>query len=380
MKQIRPITIGIISGKSITFTLFGFNTPDATYTAEYADGHICFNGSIHDELSFAPLNSDSRFTLHDVTIGIQFHWQRHEDQTFRGSLRIIVNGESLTAINVIDVEDYLTSVISSEMNANASLQFLKSHAVISRSWAYARMFNYSHHTLYDVCADDHCQRYQGIGRITNTNAKRAVRETIGEVLTYDGKICDARYSKCCGGKTELFSTCWEDEDKPYLVCKDDPYCDTNDREILSQVLNSYDLETADFYKWNVHYSNEELDALLHKNINIPIGSHPKLTPVAYGCSGRIKRLRITTDQSEHIVEKELAIRRALSDSHLKSSAFTIEQTPDGITLHGRGWGHGVGLCQIGAAVMGSKGFSYKEILQFYYPNTEIININTIIQS
>ena len=380
MNRIRPITVGIVTGKSITFSLVGFSTPEATYTAEYSDGRIRFNDSLHDELQFTPLGSDSHFTLHDVTIGIQFHWQRHEEQTFRGSLRIIVNGNSLTAINEIDVEDYLTSVISSEMSANASLEFLKSHAVISRSWAYARMLYFSHHTLFDVCADDHCQRYQGIGRITNANAEQAVRETCGEVLTYEGKICDARYSKCCGGKTELFSTCWEDEDKPYLIGKEDPYCNTTDREVLSQVLNNYDLETADFYRWDVHYTEEELTALLHKNIHKFEGKHPLLTPISYGCSGRIKRMKITTDKGEYIVEKELAIRRALSTSHLKSSAFTIEQTADGITLHGSGWGHGVGLCQIGAAVMGSKGFNYKEILDFYYPNTKILTINSIIQS
>lgn len=369
------ITVGIVASPTLTFEIKGYDIPDGTYTAVLTPDGIMMNGTIFRELMFNNRSRHSRFTLHDVTIGIQFHWERKESQTFMGKLRIIANGDTLQAINTLSIEDYLTSVISSEMNANASLEFLKAHAVISRSWAYSRILSESHHTLFDVCADDHCQRYQGIGHITNQNALKAISETCGEVLTYNGEICDTRYSKCCGGKTELFSTCWEDTDMPYLICKDDPYCDTHDSDVLSQVLNSYDLETKDFHDWEVHYTNEELTALLRQHITNFEGNDPQLLPLEYGPSGRIKSLKVITSKGEYVIGKELAIRRALSPTHLKSSAFTVETTSDGITLHGHGWGHGVGLCQIGAAVMGSKGFNYKEILDFYYPGTKILTIN-----
>lgn len=381
----RSITVGILNGKRISFSLCGYDIPDGNYSAEYADGKIRLYGNTHEvidslsanEILFTPQNDGAFFTLHDVTIGIQFHWQRQEDQMFRGSLRFIIDGGNITAINIISVEDYLTCVISSEMNANASLEFLKAHAVISRSWAYARITQFSHHTLFDVCADDHCQRYQGIGRVTNDNAVRAVKETEDEVLVYDGEICDTRYSKCCGGKTELFSTCWEDEDKPYLVCKEDPFCNTSDREILSQVLNSYDMETLDFHDWEVHYTTAELSSLLQQKLPEFRGTIMDLQPVCYGPSDRIKQLRIISDQSDITIGKELAIRRALSPTHLKSSAFTITRMENGFLLKGKGWGHGVGLCQIGAAVMGNKGFQYREILEYYYPGTEIKAIDLL---
>lgn len=368
------ITVGILNSKRIEFHICGYDLEDGNYDVEYSNGAISFNGKTYEELLFTPNNEGAYFTLNDVTIGIQFHWQRQEQQTFHGALKFIIENEKITAVNIISIEEYLKSVISSEMNSNASLDFLKSHAVISRSWAYARIFHYSHHSLYDVCADDHCQRYQGIQRITNDNAIKAVNETYGEVLTYDNTVCDTRYSKCCGGKTELFSTCWEDQDMPYLICKDDPYCNTNDTKILSQVLNKYDLETMDFHDWEVKYSQEELSEIVENKLHMGLGIITALTPIEIGSSGRIKYLKIEGTNNSITIGKELEIRRALSTSHLKSSAFKVERSNDNFILKGQGWGHGVGLCQIGAAVMGEKGIPYNEILEFYYPHAIITKL------
>ena len=313
-------------------------------------------------------NADDTFTLHDVCIGIDFHWERHEDQTFRGELHFVNDETGVWAVNELPLEQYLESVVSSEMSAEASVEFLKAHAVIARSWALAAPKG---HKLFDVCADDHCQRYQGITRITNENAIRAVRETAGEVLTYNGEICDTRYSKCCGGQTELFETCWEDRHVPYLESVPCPYCNTHDEHILRQVLNSYDQETQDFYRWEVNYTQEELSELICRKTGTDFGDIIDLIPLLRGPSGRISNLKVVGTKASAIISKELAIRRALSESHLYSSAFEVEKTADRFILHGRGWGHGVGLCQIGAAVMGEQGFNYRQILSHYYPGTII---------
>ena len=317
------------------------------------------------------LNSDGTFTLRDVRIGINFHWERLEEQTFRGKLDIVKDEYGYWAVNKLLLEQYLESVISSEMRAEASVEFLKAHAVIARSWALAAPKG---HTLFDVCADDHCQRYQGITRITNENAIKAVRATAGEVLTYQGEICDTRYSKCCGGRTELFETCWEGGHKPYLESVECPYCDTHDPHILRQVLNDYDLETHDFHDWEVRYTQEELSTLVNRKLQTDLGTVTDLIGLKRGLSGRICELEIVGTRGSVKVEKELAIRRALSESHLYSSAFEVERKGTDFVLHGHGWGHGVGLCQIGAAVMGEQGFNYKEILQHYYKDTEITRI------
>lgn len=319
------------------------------------------------------LNDDGTFTLHDVCIGIHFHWERHEDQTFKGKLSFANDETEIWAVNELPLEDYLTSVISSEMSAEASLEFLKAHAVIARSWALAAP---KEHTLFDVCADDHCQRYQGLHRITNENVVRAVRETAGQVLTYDGQICDTRYSKCCGGQTEIFSTCWEDVDVPYLQSIPCPYCNTHDPHILRQVLNGYDQETTDFYRWTVTYTQQQLSELVSRKLGIDFGTVLNLIPLQRGPSGRIFQLKIVGTKATKVIGKELTIRRALSESHLYSSAFEVEtctlnEGEESFILHGRGWGHGVGLCQIGAAVMGEQGFNYEQILQHYYPGTTI---------
>ena len=357
---------------------------------------------------FAPLGPDSTFTLHDVTIGKSYHWERKENQTFIGKLTIIREDEQLTAVNILPIEDYLVSVISSEMSATASLEFLKASAVISRSWVMEKIRrrpspalptgrelnsspcrgirggllitwqDHEDHTLYDVCADDHCQRYQGITKASNPNVRRAVEETRGEVLTYEGEICDCRFSKCCGGRMEEFATCWQDKDVPYLQAledrdpKDDTIlCDTHDKGILAQVLNNYDQETVDFYRWTVTYTQDDLRDLLRRKLGRDFGQILELRPLKRGKSGRIYELLIRGTKDSLTIGKELTIRSALSESHLYSSAFDVEQEGDTFTLHGKGWGHGVGLCQIGAAVMGSKGYNYREILAHYYPETRI---------
>ena len=343
---------------------------------------------------FTPIASDAAFTLKEVVIGIGFHWERKEEQTFRGGLELMEEEGMVRAINVVPVETYLTSVISSEMSANASLELLKAHAVISRSWVLRilnhndnhnsqlstvncqlstilRWYDNEAHTGFDVCADDHCQRYQGIIRQSNPKVMEAIEATRGQVLTYEGKICDARFSKCCGGMTEVFESCWEEVPHPYLVAKPDPYCNTRDRRILSQVLNNYDQETTDFYRWTVTYTTDELSGLIHKKSGIDFGQILDLVPIERGASGRIIRLKVVGEKRTLVVGKELEIRKWLSDSHLYSSAFEVEKTAEGFTLHGKGWGHGVGLCQIGAAVMGDQGIPYTEILRFYYPHTEL---------
>lgn len=398
--------------------------------ATYEEGKIRWNDNLYDELLFEPTNeSTDAFELQDVTIGINFHWERKENQRFVGSLKIIVEDGKLTGINVIHVEDYLTSVISSEMSATASLELLKAHAVISRGWLLAqiqknkeitetktaysaftqtedeliRWYDREDHTRFDVCADDHCQRYQGITRASTDIVRQAIAATRGQVMMYDGKICDTRFSKCCGGVFEEFQYCWEDIKFPYLsklrdhkahtdipdLTKEqeadawirsypESYCHTTDKKILSQVLNNYDQETTDFYRWKVEYTQEELSALILKRSGVDYGQIIDLVPIARGTSGRLWKLKIVGTKKTLTIGKELEIRRTLSNSHLYSSAFVVDKegiSPEGIPskfiLTGAGWGHGVGLCQIGAAVMGEQGYPYNEILQHYFIDATI---------
>lgn len=453
MTRTQPmLDVGIMSAREIEFEILSDGA--GVRKATLREGKIEYDGALYDELFFgentlSTMFAEPCFVLHGVTIGKNFHWERRETQKFAGSLKIIVEKDMLTAVNVIGVEDYLVSVISSEMKSTASLEFLKAHSVISRSWVMSRIashgrpvmehypdwagsvpgvvtfvggcenhgkgsacgghsgcehikwYDHEEHRKYDVCADDHCQRYQGLTRAAGPLVRKAVDQTWGEVLMYDGEICDARFSKCCGGVMEKFSVCWEDRDYPYLQAlpdtpghvavgglaggavkngglPDEPvraFCDTHDREVLSQVLNDYDLETEDFYRWTVEYGVEELSALVEKRSGLGLGRILSLEPLERGASGRISRLRIVGSEKTVIVGKELEIRRILSESHLKSSAFEVEyleaagEGPDSsrIVLHGRGWGHGVGLCQIGAAVMSSMGYGYRQILEHYYP-------------
>jgi SpoIID/LytB domain protein len=313
-------------------------------------------------------------------------------------LRLVVEADHICAINVLPVESYLTSVISSEMSATSSLELLKAHAVISRSWLLAqinkkkklesgegnnffsfikkddeliRWYDREDHTIFDVCADDHCQRYQGITKANSKQVEEAIRQTRGQILMSDDEICDARFSKCCGGKTEEFQYCWEDTPKPYLLSVNDPFCNTNDAKVLREVLNDYDQETPDFYRWTVEYTSKELTELIKNKLKMDLGEITDLVPLERGKSGRIWKLQIVGTERSFTIGKELEIRRALSESHLYSSAFDVEKQGDRFILHGKGWGHGVGLCQIGAAVMGELGYSYDEILLYYYRGAEI---------
>ena len=408
------VSVGIVGAESITFTLNGYGEDGSSRTATIHNGLIQYDGKAHTRLCFKPQSPDDSFSLMDVVIGVNFHWQRLETQTFRGSLRLLADGGKIWAINDLPVEDYLESVISSEMSAQSSLPLLMAHAVISRSWlmsqidgntapntqashgdAFIRWYDHTDHTLFDVCADDHCQRYQGITKETSPNVAEAIRRTRGELLTYGDEICDARFSKCCGGAMEEFQYCWDDTPKPYLkgigdtpeetipdltveenarqwiLSSPKSFCNTTDKRILSQVLNDYDQETTDFYRWRVSYTQEELSKLVEKKLGAGLGTITDMRPLKRGMSGRICELRITGTKKTIVVGKELEIRRALSESHLYSSAFVVEKQGDTFTLIGAGWGHGVGLCQIGAAVMGDKGYAYDEILRHYYPGAEI---------
>ena len=435
------VHVGILFEPQIEFVLLNPYLIDSKEVSgkqvvTYDEGKILWNGRRYEELLFEPRHESSdAFELLDVTIGINFHWERKEDQRFPGALKIIVENGKLTGINVIRVEDYLTSVISSEMSATASLELLKAHAVISRSWLLAqiqknkeiteahadysaftqteeeliRWYDREDHTRFDVCADDHCQRYQGITRASTDIVKQAIAASRGQVLTSDGKICDARFSKCCGGAFEEFQYCWEDIKYPYLAKQRDyrpenrkadngtlpdltqeaeadqwirtspeAFCTTTDQKILSQVLNNYDQETTDFYRWKVEYTQEELAKLIKERSGIDYGQIIDLIPVARGTSARLWKLKIVGTQKTLTIGKELEIRRTLSPSHLYSSAFVVDKediSPEGIPgrfiLTGAGWGHGAGLCQIGAAVMGEQGYKYDTILLHYYIGASI---------
>ena len=402
MKKEPNVTVGIVSAEKISFEL---NKPytakgevlTGLQTVEFFEGGILWRGNQYRELTFTPQEDDASFSLHDVTIGVNFHWERKETQVFCGTLRLVVEADKIVAINELPVERYLTSVISSEMSATASLEFLKAHAVISRSWLLAQMakrqqmenggtsffsfikkddemirwYDREDHTIFDVCADDHCQRYQGITKQSSPAVEQAIQATRGQILAYEDEICDTRFSKCCGGQTEEFQYCWEDTPKPYLVSFHDPYCNTSDKHVLSQVLNDYDQATPDFYRWTVAYTQAELSELVNRKLKDDFGTITDLIPLERGKSGRIWKLKIVGTKKTFTIGKELEIRRALSETHLYSSAFEVEKEGDRFILHGSGWGHGVGLCQIGAAVMGEQGKTYDEILLFYYRNATI---------
>lgn len=427
------ISVGIVNAQEIHFTLNARflakgETVSGNQQVSFEEGGILWNGNVYRELTFTPLDEDSSFSLYDVTIGINFHWERQETQSFIGTLKLVVYEGKITAINILPAEDYLTSVISSEMNATSSLEFLKAHAVVSRSWLlaqiekrkamskkqgdffsfvktdteYIRWYDREDHTIFDVCADDHCQRYQGITKATNQSVAEAVKATRGQVMMYKNSICDARFSKCCGGITEEFDTCWENKKYPYLTAvrddknaaampdltieeeadkwirsTPDSFCNTNDKHILSQILNNYDQETTNFYRWKVRYTQEEIAELIRTNTKCDYGQIIDLIPVERGKSGRISKLKIVGTLKTLIIGKELEIRRTLSDTHLFSSAFVVDKGPQQddvpawFELTGAGWGHGVGLCQIGAAVMGEKGYNYNDILLHYYKDADI---------
>lgn len=438
MGNVPQVKVGIMSEPVIDFVLNGEYVVNGVALtgiqhAECRDGKVLWNDASYDELLFEPRDVEKGwFTLVGVTIGVNFHWERKEDQSFRGSLKLIVEHGKLTTVNILSVEEYLLSVISSEMSATASLELLKAHAVISRSWLLAQIdknkklaqndekyttvqqsgdefikwYDREDHVNFDVCADDHCQRYQGITRESTDTVRQAIEATFGKVLMYDGELCDARFSKCCGGVYEEFENCWEPKHYPYLVAKRDDkdednfpdltkesaaeewiltkpkaFCNTTDAKILSQVLNNYDQETQDFYRWRVSYTQDEIKDLIKNRSGVDYGKIKDLQPVARGTSGRLYKLKIVGEKLTCVIGKELEIRRTLSPSHLYSSAFIVERHdvdadgyPAKFVLRGAGWGHGVGLCQIGAAVMGEKGYNYKEILLHYFINAQITTL------
>lgn len=417
------VHVGIVTDTKLKLRLHGpFNLGGdiVTGTVEITARHV------KEPLLFTPVSPESHTEVEGVTIGVNFHWQRRENQCFKGAIRIIKHDGRLTLVNEIDIEDYLTSVISSEMSAISSLELLKAHAVISRSWVLAQIRNkkkgslkrkesplahpgldtagqhivwYDHddHQLFDVCADDHCQRYQGITRISSPTVVEAINATRGQVLTYNGELCDARFSKCCGGAMEIFESCWEDEPHPYLAAKRDApeshtlpdltleqnarewimsspeaFCNTTDADTLRQVLNHYDRETTpDFYRWQADYDTDTLSELIARKSGYDFGRIIDLIPLRRGPSARITRLRVIGEKLTMDIGKELEIRRCLSETHLYSSAFVVDRTADRFIIRGAGWGHGVGLCQIGAAIMASKGYTYRQILAHYYPGASI---------
>ncbi len=423
------VRVGIMNDSEIRVVFHGgYSYKGSTIRGEhqvvYESGAIRWNGRIYPELVFEPVDeSASFFELKDVTIGINFHWERKECQSFRGALKFIIENENITAVNIVPIENYLESVISSEMSAEASEELLKAHAVISRSWLMAQInktkgvsdkaynsfitkgnehicwYDHEDHDNFDVCADDHCQRYQGITRVFTETAVKAVVETRGQVLMSEGSICDARFSKCCGGALEEFHNCWEDVNYSYLRRKRDcvtksylpdfrheeqaerwirispeAFCNTQNKRILSQVLNNYDQETTDFYRWKVEYTVKELSELVFERTGIDFGTIVKLVPAERGTSGRIVKLKVIGTKCSMTIGKELEIRRVLSHSHLYSSAFVIDKEDDKFILTGAGWGHGVGLCQIGAAVMGNEGYAYNDILLHYYVGATVEKI------
>ncbi len=373
------VSVGIMSAREIRFEVISDGAGPQKVSLQ--DGRIVYNGMLYDELYFdsitrSTLFAEASFILYDVVIGIDFHWQQKRTLKFAGGLKFIVEGDSITAVNCIGMENYLLSVISSEMKASSSTELLKAHAVISRSWLLARVEERRSggacpHKNFDVCADDHCQRYQGLTMAVGERVRQAIDQTWGQVLRYGGELCDTRYSKCCGGRTELYSTCWEDKDFPYLQSVEDRFCDCEHSEILPQILNDYDMQTPDFHDWTVKYSRAELSGLVRSRTGVDFGEIISLEPLERGPSGRIKYLRINGTKHSQVIGKELAIRRSLSVTHLKSSAFEVSVEGDDFVFRGRGWGHGVGLCQIGAAVMASEGYDYRQILAHYYVGAEI---------
>lgn len=436
------VNVAILTSEKIEFELHGkFHIDDTKekysgkFTAHLEKGRVKIEGNgksffISSEVVFTPADIDeASFLLKDVIIGIQFHWEQKENQRFLGSLKLLKDGDNIIAINIIAVESYLTSVISSEMNANSSLELLKAHAVISRSWLLSQMekssqlqesggeykteqksdgelikwYDREDHTLYDVCSDDHCQRYQGITKLFTDTAAEAVEETYGLVLTSDEKICDTRYSKCCGGVSESFENVWEPTEHKYLqkiidykfapdeydldlkkeeaarkwiLGNPQAFCNTTDADVLGQVLPDFDQGTSDFYRWTVELTQDEIAELINTKSGIDFGNIIDLIPVERGYSGRLIKLKIVGTNKTLTIGKELEIRRYLSKSHLYSSAFLIEkegsgELPEKFILKGAGWGHGVGLCQIGAAMMGEMGYTFDEILFHYFKNTKL---------
>jgi len=430
MSTNQQISVGIVAAEQINFcldTIHQYDGQEYTGTCKAVldkqnEIKLTFeNGTELRGESFLFTSQGGHFSIDDVIIGVDFHWERKERQRFEGDLKFIIEDNKIRLINILSIDAYLCSVISSEMSATSSIELLKAHTVVSRSWLLAqiaksqekkkytsftedenervRWYDREDHQHFDVCADDHCQRYQGLTRQLSALVQKAVKATSGQVLRYEGKICDTRYYKCCGGITETFENCWEPEVHPYLtgivdndskaldfdtdlrveenarkwiLSSPEAFCKVKDKNVLKQVLNDFDQSTVDFYRWQVNYSQEELAELIKTRSGIDFGKIKALIPLARGTSGRIYRLKIVGSKRTFILGKELEIRKALSPSHLYSSAFVVDygkivdEVPESFHLYGAGWGHGVGLCQIGAALMAEKGYNYKQILAHYF--------------
>ncbi len=431
MKKEPIVEVGILTAERINFHISGkffvngkpYNQGD--YDVETRHGMLIWHRRSYKYLRFEPQDEQSTFTIYDVTIGKNFHWQQKENQTFKGVLEFIPHGKLVTALNLVGAETYITGVVAAEMSADAPRELIKAHAVISRSWLMNLLegkrkfpkdakettpresenerqvwYNHRQHSHFQVCADDHCQRYQGIkDERQSLRVEPIVRETRGEVLMYGSEICDARFSKCCGGVTEEYQNCWEPIEYPYLksrrdirmkadvpdltnernarkwlTTRPDACCNVSDRSLLNEALNSYDRKTTDFFRWYKHYTTEQLTQIFQKKTGVDVGEITALEPLERGTSGRITRMRVVGTKRNFIIGKELEIRKALSDTHLYSSAFVVDKKENGFLLTGGGWGHGVGLCQIGAAFMAKQGCSYYEILVHYYRNA-VIKLN-----
>ncbi|MEG2164146.1 MAG: SpoIID/LytB domain-containing protein [Bacteroidales bacterium] len=432
------IKVGIVSGDKIQFSLSDvYVTGECDFCAGNYEAFLTMDGKISvggivfgTEVEFAPVVDESLFSLEDVMIGVSFHWQRNMRQSFRGALLLVAHNSKIVCVNNISLEQYLESVISSEMRSTSFLEFLKAHAVISRSWLLAQLpqitgelpvekgikqeeaedmtivwYDREDHNIFDVCADDHCQRYQGVVLPLVPQIREALSATRGEVLISGGRICDARFSKCCGGVTELYESCWDDtphqylqsfadsekiselpdlrdeaEAEKFIMSSPDAFCNSDSKDILSQILNDYDRETADFFRWEISYTQQDISTIIKNKTGTDFGLIKSLTPLKRGPSGRIVLLRIDGTKCSQTIGKELYIRRILSLTHLYSSAFVVkvgechEGIPCSFTLHGAGWGHGVGLCQIGAAVMASRGYDYERILSHYFAAAKLCKI------
>jgi len=439
------LSVGILTDKKVNFELYSnFAAPgykksfSGGFTAEVKGNVIICKSvvsslEVKNEIIFTPQTpSLESFLIKDVTIGVDFHWQRKERQRFSHSLKLLKDGENIVVINILPLEDYLTSVISSEMSAKGSLQSLKAQSVVARSWILAqlekdrsiknddhnsvnkisddeliRWYGREKHNNFDVCADDHCQRFQGITKVTTRNAREAVEQTRGLVILSDNRICDARYSKSCGGRTENFENTWEpvkhsflksiidykyipdnlDLDlsveanaRKWIMGNPPAFCNTSDKTILSQILIDYDQETVDFFRWKVEYKQAELSSMIKEKSGIDFGNILDLVPVERGASARLIKLKIIGTKKTLTIGKELEIRRVLSKSHLYSSAFVVDkildkkEVPVKFIIYGAGWGHGVGLCQIGGAVMAAKGYQFDEILLHYFSGAKIKKI------
>lgn len=421
------ISVGIIHANTIYFTLDGefagkdnLTVAPGKHCISVNEGVLSLDGMTIKHLPYlTPQKDKCRFTLHDVVIGIGFHWQQKEDQLFKGALSFVIEDGKLWAVNTLSIEDYLFCVIASEMKSTSSLELLKAHAVVSRSWLMAQIeakkkpktayrdaninsatlikwYDREDHTLFDVCADDHCQRYQGLTRANNKTVKKAIDETSGQLLIYNNEVCDARFSKCCGGMTELFESCWQPTHVDYLqsfvdnpirparthdwdlsteegarnwiTSSPDAYCNTTNAEVLRQVLNDYDVKTTpQMYRWSISYSPQEISDLIESKCQLGLGTLQNMEVIERGPSGRIVQLKLIGSNRTVTIGKELEIRRALSSSHLQSSAFVVDRNAEGLFIfHGAGWGHGVGMCQVGAAVMAHRKFAYKTILYHYF--------------